>query len=611
MLVLLFIILLIIIIISITIIIFYIIENRSNLPHYKDDCKNDSDCKPNQICQYDGDYNKYICVDSKSKFCGITNNIDLYTCNPNQIPPPPSPSPSPSPPSSFFDCNNCTNQPEWGCSKVNWGNNWDSITHQQIINMGSKYSTGIAYASTQNTFGTGMIFNIKSIDNNNNSITCIDITNPGTNYNIGDIITIIQENSDNNATIKINSNFKPYVWKQNNKTIIIPETNFGWCLPKIINEPNCNIYTSDTVLESDGNGYYSWGCICHNPAMFDHISNGQSSCDSNKTCNNSGTLYVPYIDPNNNLKSCTTNNQCGDTNLFCCKQDWPLNKTGECLNDGETTTENNYYCHVPWNSQKNTDPRTGICICDQNKKFVSYVNTASDYSKLCLFDSCSSQYGGKFNYDTGICDCPPPYLSCGPNDGSTNPQVNICKEQICITDVCWPFGYYDSNSSSCKCIASIDEANTKNKDISNKENYYIYNENCQVEPNTNWANSSCKILCDSTSPYYPCINGSTCKVKLTDEKDPNSYKIEICTDCPCPNCNVGYCDKEIGIIKNEQDCTNKQGTWTPAEDNCEDLNNIALPYCSGINSTKSSYGEHCNSNNDCCSGLCNTFQSCF
>ena len=571
----------------IVLIIKHIIDQNSK--KYKESCTTNADCGTNKVCVFDSDLNKNICTNSQNKICGITPNIDLKSCNPLNPDD-----------KNFFNCKeNCLNSLPWSCRNVTWGK-------LNMIKPGSKYTVGNVNGTGDNkSIGTDMVLNITKVDVNGQILT-ITIINPGKNFKPNDNVILTQLKSKNDGIVNLTKDFNPYIWENTDGgNIIIPETKNGWCLPNITKQSStCNIFTSNTVLRKNGKDSYSWGCECRNPSMFDHSGPGESSCDNNLTCSGkeNGLLYVPYVDPvKQAVEPCNTNESCGPDKL-CCKPGWPdPTQKGSCLSNTEVSNDSENICHISWNKQKNSDPREGICDCNTGLKFTEYISSPSNFNKLCVTDSCANN-GGTLS---GVsCQCPDPYVSCGGADAVVKNQV--CNDPICVKDVCWPYGKFDGNT--CVCFPDQQSVDKLNKGISDPVNHYIYDSNCVVVPDNNWANTSTKILCGKGNPCSGTLDAKCVVLNQGGSSSPTSYKFEVCTNCPCPECNPPFCDNKKYTTKT--DCTNNNGTWydsSPyANPNC--TGGIG-PYCTGIDDTRGKSGDQCGDgtkipyNGGCCPGL--------
>lgn len=558
-------------IIIISMITIIIINHYRKNTHYKSECKTNNDCEGDKRCVYDPEMKKKACV-TDSKFCGIELGNNLMSCNPG---------PSPG---AEFDCGKCSNSLPWTCHKVKWGN-------PQVKEPGTNYTIGkaVGIGVVPSSNGTGMIIEITKVNGGKIINGEIKITNPGTNFKKNDVVKLTQQNSNNDATIILDKEFESYNFTESGKPIVIPETNTGWCLPNISQNP-CNIFTSDAILEKTGKDSYEWACQCRNPSMFDHDGEGDSTCEFNKTCSSRDDLHVLSVTENGTpTKSCTTNADCSAINGICCSSDG--NGGGSCL---DNTKENiDKYCYVPWENQKNSDPSQGICICsNKGDKFINSYTDSYDYSKICAKDSCTVGGKGKSGGLPGdTCKCNSGYLSCG---GTGKPDIDKTQKQCntpqCIYDPCLPYGKYINGG--CECFKNLTDANNYNPTLAK------YNENCVEIAAPNWAHSATKILCDKTELGYPCPDDTTCKVQRTNPS-PGGGPIapyEWCDNCPCPTCNAGYCTNSS--YDNEKDCTSNKGSWIidKKSPNCK---GPAVPYCTG-NNGKLCFGDWCVSDDQCC-----------
>ena len=538
--------------------------------HYKESCTKDADCGDGKKCIFDQDLRKNVCVPLDNKMCGIIPSDNLYACDPNNTD------------NGFFNCDNCANSLPWSCRKVVWGD----VTVKQ---KGTKYTVGIANGKGDtSSVGTGMKFNITEVDSVG-GIVKINITDPGENFKPGDNVLIFQNTESKDGVVTLDLKFNPYVWESDTGSIIIPETQNGWCLPDIKPQSStCNIFTSNTVLQKNGDDSYSWSCQCRNPAMFDHKGVAGTSCDYNKTCSKKGTLYVPFVDQTKQQTTpCAKNTDCGSGQL-CCTPGWPNGTVGTCLSNTEVANDSGNICHIPWDNQQNSDPREGICDCNKGYTFTDYVVSPDNYKKLCVTDTCAD--GGGTLDPSGICDCNLPYLSCG-GPKATVPVAAKCNEPICIKDICWPYAYYDTTSGNCKCVTK-DMETTLNKSITNPALHYKYHDHCVIVPSNNWANSTSKILCDTGNPCEG-LPGAQCEVLSQGGQSTGvSYKFEVCTNCPCPSCNAPFCD--ISTHTDKDSCTNAGGIWHDklpyANPNCTGGSG---PYCTATDPTRGQINEKC------------------
>lgn len=354
---------------------------------------------------------------------------------------------------------------------------------------------------------------------------------------------------------------KPYIFKQGNKNINIPnsENGFGWCLPNMENRDiTCNQFTSDYVLTQTQDGGFEWACHCKYPNLFDHANGPESSCDMVRACQN-GTFVVPR--PDN--KKCSTDSECGNDNCLPALTEicGYSNSNAPIAKIDCSKPNSNCYCHTKWEGKVSTEsnPLLGRCICNNDLQFQC-LKQASDLIQMnCVKGQCqgyeideNANNCNANNCSGGdkciCCKCPSGFIRC-PDDIFNNPGlINYCKQTgaTCIPDPCKtleaPNGKWDPVKRQCVCS----DANTI--------------------PYSDDQSPVGQICIDLCGKHNPCGNRGTCYV-------PNGSLNALCCDCVAPftndgdntcMCNVNTGGKRGGdLCKHDSECASGKcnGTW--------------------------------------------------
>jgi hypothetical protein len=460
-------------------------QGGGNGPIYKEGCKKDSDCPSNQECKFDADYKMRMCINKDQRLCTLDDSSDLLECDLDVK----------------DSCNMCINQPQWACKHI-------PNTEVTITKAGSGYTT-TSVSSVSGGSGKGMTVSYTA-DPKTGAVSDVKVTNMGSQYKIGDNLTIIDpQKKGKDATLSLTKLGKVYKWKQGKNTTVVPpntDDKKGWCLPDMdTTQVKCNQFTGDIILVKDDiGGGYKWSCYCPNPDMFSNELGGD--CNIEHICGkdqNKGELYVLRDDG----KECTANDQC--TNGYCCLPD---TGGGTCSDTDKVPDGVKKHCYIKWSEQPNTDPRDGRCICNDGLKYVGNEQGGNLYSKLCVNDSC--QPGGKRDGD--VCDCGDGYIGC-PQDIHVNQQgrKDKCKDTpMCLPDPCKPYGHYDRTNQICVCTKP---------------------DTAPILDQSSPVGYSCVKLCENNGP---CGTGSLkrgdCVVTGSGIKSG-----EACENCICPWCNSG------------------------------------------------------------------------
>lgn len=214
----------------------------------------------------------------------------------------------------------------------------------------------------------------------------------------------------------------------------------SYCLPVKMTDIYCNPYTSDKVLELDGN-VYQWKCICKNTSQFtgdfcDHIKVcGMDSTDNPSKNNDRGLIKKRDKDK-------------PDIQYWSAKEStWDPIKESECLCPNEYA----------------------------NNKLLA-----------CLPNTCGN---GSQGSTTDDCKCFPGYINCADiNKDKTTDNRGLCSIPSCIPDPCRN-GKYDTTIGTCVC----NENYTKLIDSNSILGYSCKN---PCNPNPCGDRGTCKVVTD-------------------------------------------------------------------------------------------------------------------
>jgi len=210
----------------------------------------------------------------------------------------------------------------------------------------------------------------------------------------------------------------------------------SYCLPVKIPDIDCNPYTSDKVLNLNGN-IYEWKCVCKNTSQFTG-----DFCDHIKVCGMDST-------------------------------DNPSKNNERGLIKKESSNS-----HVFWTKESNWDPiKDSECLCPDE-----YANNEL---LACLPNTCSG--GGKPGQTTDDCICDSEFINCADiNKDTTTPNKGLCSMPSCIPDPCRN-GKYNKETSTCDC----NENNTKLIDSNSILGYSCQNP-CNPDPCGD--RGTCKVM---------------------------------------------------------------------------------------------------------------------
>ena len=427
---------------------------------FKDECNANNDCQENQECKYSPDFERKICIKKGTLDCSITNPLKCELNKANS-------------------CSKCLTSIPFNCISVTYG-------ALKIVSAGTNYTDG-TYSVIQ---GSGKDMEI-AIKTDKGKIIAAKVSKPGKGYKKGDILMV--ENTTNGGKVQLQTQPKPYFFKQGEDVKILPESEdgFGWCLPDV-QDNTCNPFTSDQILVNIDpvHNKYEWGCYCTNPDMFgqDEIF---TDCNVEHACGNpnDGKLYVLSKNP----KVCSKDSECGQDEK-CCPPDYG---SGRC-SDSPASSSVKKHCYTPWTKNQLQDPRDGRCECNTGLEYFGRAQ-GSEYTKECLADSCVPG-----RREGTSCNCPKPgYIKCPEDVPLSNKKLRLmCKDDPqCIPDECAP-GYWSPNDHKCIC--------------DNTKGYASV-----LDPSSN-VGSRCVKKC---LPNNSCGERGTCKV-VNDE--------ETCENCVCP-----------------------------------------------------------------------------
>ena len=253
-------------------------------------------------------------------------------------------------------------------------------------------------------------------------------------------------------------------WNETTNSCVLKDGNY--CLPKIVNDINCNKFTGRKLLALNPiTNLYEWKCVCKEPTKLSNIGTLNGDCDHINLCG---------ID--------SSDNPSGNRGLV-----YSLDET--VFWDAKTSN---------WDPLDDTKIK---CKCNPGEVY-------NPIFKSCMPNSCLP--GQIKPNDSNSCNCPTGYIDCSsityrydPSAPTGQYNTGICTIPSCVPDPCVGNSgdsinnYYDADTNSCICNKSKNFTNT-----------YVSN---------NGFGQVCKDVCGTRD--NPCGSRGDCYLYNIDEKD--------------------------------------------------------------------------------------------
>jgi hypothetical protein len=358
-------------------------------------------------------------------------------------------------------CDACINDPAFKCVAVQYGN-------PVIDRAGRNYQKDQVYTAvflnadnTEDATRTITVSVSAVSDASNGFVQSVTITQMPDRFAKSDRFVI--KGGNNEAILRLTTDPAPYIWKQGNTVVNVPESGpgMGWCLPPVTRTIACNPYTSVPILtqETDAAGKttYVWGCNCKQPGFMQHEDSAISNCSQLVGCGG----YDLYIPPKTSAaQTCTTNAQCA-ADARCCNADKCLKGT-ETFGTGESGS-----CYTRWGTGQTLqegNPTKGTCDCPTG---MFYGNTVmNDYvSKTCSTDPCFPNGTRTGTVSPAVCACKPGFVTCSVTSGTATVTDASCASRgatnKCIPNPCAPGTPVPGGGCTCPTgYSSVRDPNT-------------------------------------------------------------------------------------------------------------------------------------------------------
>lgn len=269
----------------------------------------------------------------------------------------------------------------------------------------------------------------------------------------------------------------PLKWDKDNEVCVLKKGFF--CLPKHIEEIDCNPYTGRKLLNYDAtNRTYGWLCDCKDDTKF-----SGSICNQINVCGLEGSDK----NPDNSLGGRGLVNKNNNDDYWNNKSNW----------DPLATDQNDNYLNSSCVCKSNEFANNTNLTCLPSDCYPGFSDPENPTQSCnCKCDSC-----------TGLIDCNKISTTFDPQTG---PYYNgICKRPSCVPDPCGGFdkngvskGYYDyvldekGNPKSGICVCNTEQG------------YHL------VKDPSYFGGYKCAKLCENNGP---CGDRGDCVIRELDE----------------------------------------------------------------------------------------------
>ena len=539
----------------------------------KDHCDSDDECKKDEVCLYNPDYNKKMCTLKGRQYCELDIK-SLISCDS----------------SAEGSCLTCDNEPSWSCQttlgkKCDKKNVCSDGETCEKIQDEYRCSKNIQWTKTEDKGPCSVESDCTKFGNN----TFCETGGRCIKYNKFTLPQSILESVPGKDGKSVVCALDSDCTKFGGNICIEKKCmkQMGWCAPPFkTGSGTCNRFTGTDILvettNDSGQKEYQWSCAC-DTNVFSNTTSGD--CTLLKQCSGAekkeGGMYLaPCVYERKGTidttpRECSTDTDCTTdpaanvsgvtkSNSRCVKQD----EKGVCYcqwgSDTQNGTLNKKQAELiqahrnPYPSTNDEEDQTGgLCNCRDIATFESIQQSPGEDSKrwalYCTSEGICAESGGKL--DGATCECTKPGLI---NCGSVNPS---CTDS-CVEDPCLPGKMVTTSTGShCSCPTnctdiSSPELCSKLLDPSRNSMCTWNDDKCTRNENTykwnfwkagdenyykGYDTKSCVAFCGPE--HNPCGGQGNCNVSIDDMDK---------TDVSCLPCECGfdgdYCQTMTNVL---------------------------------------------------------------
>ena len=587
----------------------------------KDHCDSDDECKKDEVCLYNPDYNKKMCTLKGRQYCELDTK-SLISCDS----------------SAEGSCLTCDNEPSWSCQttlgkKCDKKNVCSDGETCEKIQDEYRCSKNIQWTKTEDKGSCSGETDCTKFGNNTfcefgRCIKYNKFTLPQS------ILESVPGKDGKSVVCALDSDCTGV-----GGNICIEKKcmkQMGWCAPPFkTGSGTCNRFTGTDILvettNDSGQKEYQWSCAC-DTNVFSNTTSGD--CTLLKQCSGAekkeaGMYLAPCVYERKGTidttpLECSTDVDCTNdpaanvsgvtkSNSRCIQQDgkgvcfcqWGTDKTSGTLSKKQAELIQAHRDPYP-----KTDPTTGnqiggLCNCKNISNFESVQQTSGEESKrwtlYCNSANSCTESGGKLQ--EGQCVCSGPGIPLGLIN--CNEIDNSCTN-VCIQDPCIPGKLYTpaEGDSYCTCPTDCSDISDSNLCVSLKDptgkTMCTWNNDNKCVPSDNkykwhfwqsgdenyykgFGSKSCVAFCATAN--NPCGGQGNCSIKT----DTTGKTVISCLPCECgfegdycqtmtdflPHGNICSYDPCVGIT-NANDCGSASGWLTQSPCKWDSDNKICL-----------------------------------